>query len=177
MDRTPASVPLDLEDLRHITLWAAGCARRALPVFEARIPGDPRPRDAIAAACAFAQGRPRTAHLRKAAWAAIAAARDASDPAAAAAARAAATAAGAAYTHPIATPHQVKHIVGPAAYGAQAIAFGAADQVAVLDAEIRWAMAQASPRIRQVLQRFPEYPPGRGPFQSLLHRLDTGLRG
>ncbi|WP_204323998.1 putative immunity protein, partial [Stenotrophomonas maltophilia] len=68
-----------------IALWAADCATRALPIFEACAPHDARPRDAILAIRAFARSGTRTANLRKLAWSAQAAARETDDPAAAAA--------------------------------------------------------------------------------------------
>ena len=111
MNHAPTPILLNIEDLRHIALWAADCAERALPIFEAKAPNDTRPREAINAIRVFAHGGPRTANLRKVAWAAHAAAREVGDPAAAAAARAACTAAASAYTHPIATPHQINHIL------------------------------------------------------------------
>ncbi|HEY3478643.1 MAG TPA: exonuclease SbcC, partial [Streptomyces sp.] len=85
------------DELRALT----GCAARALPLYESRVPGDPRPASAIEAARAFASGAPRTKLLRTAAWAALKAAGETTDPAAAAAARAAVGAAGAAYLHPL----------------------------------------------------------------------------
>jgi hypothetical protein len=176
MDHEPSSPLLNNEDLRHIALWAADCAERALPVFEAKAPNDTRPREAIAAARAFARSGKRTADLRKVGWAAHAAAREVGDPAAAAAARAACTAAGAAYTHPIATPHQVNHILGPAAYGAHATALTAADEASVGGAEIRWAIEHAPPEVRHVVQRLPGRTPSKGRFHALLYQLDTGLR-
>lgn len=177
MDHAPSSPLLTNEDLRQIARWAADCAERALPVFEARSPDDARPREAIAAARTFAASGTRTANLRKVAWAALKAAGEVDDPAAAAAARAASTAAASAYTHPIATPHQVNHILSPAAYSACAIALGAADETAAAEAEIRWALEQASPTVRQVVQRMPARVAGKSRMSALLHRLDMSLRG
>lgn len=176
MDQKPGSLPLSNEDLRDIALWAADCAERALPVFEAKAPDDARPREAIRATRAFVGSGIRTADLRKVAWAALAAAREVDDPAAAAAARAASAAAGAAYTHPIATPHQINHVLGPAAYGALASALGSVDEPGVSEAEVRWAIERASPAVRHVVQRMPGRAPSRSPLGRLLHRLDTGLR-
>jgi hypothetical protein len=178
MNHMPGSPLLDNEDLRHLALWAADCAERSLPVFDAKAPGDNRPQEAIAAARAFARSGIRTASLRKVAWAALAAAREVGDPAAAAAGRAACAAAGTAYTHPIATRYQVNHILGPAAYSAQAIALrAAADEASVSRAEIRWATEQASPAIRQLVRRLPGRTPGKGRWGKLLYELDTALRG
>jgi hypothetical protein len=176
MDHEPSSPLLNNEDLRHIALWAADCAERSLPVFEAKAPNDTRPREAITAIRAFARSGKRTAYLRKVAWAALAAAREVDDPAAAAAARAACTAAASAYTHPIATPHQVNHVLSPAAYGAHATALRAADEASVSEAEVRWAIEQASPAVRQVVQRMPGRAPSKSRLGTLFYQLDTGLR-
>ncbi|MBD9647558.1 hypothetical protein IB267_04235 [Ensifer sp. ENS09] len=167
---------LSEDDLRQITRWAILCAARALPVFEAVVPGDPRPREAIAAAAAFAEGGPRTAVLRKAAWAAQAAARAVDDPAAKAAARAAIAAAGAPYTHPIETPHQINHLLGPAAYAIQALSLGVDDEAAATEMELRQLIALASPEIRRIVCKLPGRKPSKGAFHALLYRLDTALR-
>lgn len=163
---------LDLDELRALTGWAADCASRALPLYESRLPADPRPRTAISAAREFASGAPRTRVLRTAAWVALAAAGSADDPAAAAAARAACGAAGAAYLHPIESPHQVKHLIGPAQQTALAreLAGGSAE------AEIEWALAQAPPEVRTLLSRFPAGKPGRTRLGELHRRLETALR-
>lgn len=68
------------------------------------------------------------------------------------------------------------HILGPAAYAAQAATLAADDPAGVLDAEIRWAISQASPKVRQIIQRMPARAPNKGPFHALLYRLDTCLR-
>lgn len=154
---------------------AAACAGRALPLFEAKAPDDSRPRAALLAIGSFAQGSKWTSALRKLAWAAGQSAREVGDPAASAAARAAMAAAGSAYTHPIATPHQVNHILAPAAYAARAAALAAGDPAGVLDAEVRWAISQASPQVRQIVLRMPARVPSNGWFHALLYRLDTGL--
>jgi hypothetical protein len=80
MDHEPSSPLLNNEDLRHIALWAADCAERALPVFETKAPNATRPREAITAIRALARSRTRTAKLRKVACAASAAAREVGDP-------------------------------------------------------------------------------------------------
>ncbi|MGO4624740.1 putative immunity protein [Ensifer sp. 2YAB10] len=174
-DEAPAPL-LTEDDLRHITRWAILCAERALPLFEAAVPGDSRPGEAIAAALAFAEGGPRTATLRKAAWSAQAAARAVDDPAAKAAARAAIAAAGAPYTHPIETPHQINHILGPAAYAIQALSLGAEDQAFSMETELRSAIAAASQDIRRIIGKMPGRKPSKGAFHTLLYRLDTALR-
>lgn len=113
-------IALSDDDRRLVAHWAAECAARVLPLFEAKAPSDTRPREAIEGARAFALDGRRTARLRSVGWAAFAAAREVDDPAATAAARSANLAAATPYTHALATPHQSKHVLGPAVYQAQA---------------------------------------------------------
>ncbi|GLY34440.1 hypothetical protein Amsp01_004640 [Amycolatopsis sp. NBRC 101858] len=159
---------LTLPELRALTGWAADCASRALPL----IPDDPRPAAAIAAAREFASGGPRTKALRTAAWAALKAAGAASGPAASAAAHAAVGAAGAAYLHPLESPHQVKHIVGPAQQAALACELAGGDA----NAEIHWALDHAPPEVRDLLSRFPPGKPGRTRLGELHRQLESALR-
>ena len=173
MTSEPEAPLLTIEDLRPIARWAADCAERALAIFEASAPDDTRPREAIAASRAFADNGMRTAALRKIAWAAHAAAREVGDPAAAAAARAASAAAAVAYTHPIASPHQMNHILGPAAYAAHAMALDIGDEKG--ETEIRWAIEQASPVVRQVAARMTSRVSGKGRLGVLFYQLDAGL--
>ncbi|WP_447725097.1 putative immunity protein [Sphingomonas koreensis] len=170
------TLPLTLDDLRHLARWAEGCAARALPVFEENVPGDPRPRDALVATLAFADGAERSAPLRKAAWAAQAAARGTSHPAAASAARAAAAAAGSAYTHPIATAHQLNHILAPAGYAAHALVLRSKDPARVEDLEIDSAIASAPTAVRRLIAQLPPRNSSRTALGRLFHRLETGLR-
>src|SRR5436309_10147621 len=83
------ALTLSEEDRRVLAVWAADCAERALPLFEARAPADRRPRDAIEGARAFARGELRIGAVRALSAGAHAAARAARHPAAVAAARAA----------------------------------------------------------------------------------------
>ena len=80
MDQEPGPMTLTQEDLRLVGLWAADCAERVLPLFEAKAPSDTRPREAIEGIRAFARGGKRTARLRSLAWEALAAAREVGDP-------------------------------------------------------------------------------------------------
>jgi len=171
-----SALPFTPDDLRHLTRWAEACAARALPLFEAHLPDDPRPREALVAALAFADGAERSGALRKAAWAAQAAARDATDPAATAAARAATAAAGAAYLHPIATAHQLNHILAPAGYAAHALALSSEAPARIGDMEIDSAIAGAPFAVRRLIAQLPPRAPGRTALGRLFHRLDTGLR-
>jgi hypothetical protein len=168
---------LTQDDLRTVGLWAADCAERVLPLFEAKAPADTRPREAIEGIRVFARGGKRTARLRALALAALAAARAVDDPVATAAARAAGLAAATAYTHALASPHHAKHVLGPAAHAAQARELAALADPSAGDEEIRWAIEHASPTVRAVARRWPARGPGRGRLNALLHLLDAGLRG
>ncbi|HYW10342.1 MAG TPA: hypothetical protein VE871_00230 [Longimicrobium sp.] len=170
-------IPLAEDELRQVTLFAAACARRVLTLFEAAYLDDPRPREAIGEAEAFGEGGRRTAALRTKSWAAYAAAREAEDAPAANAAYAASHAAGAAYLHPIASPHQVKHILGAAVHQALALELQAGDDPGVGREQLLWAASLASPEVRSVLRRIPPLPRGRGRFSEMLGALDAALRG
>ena len=171
----PAAPLFETEDLRPIALWAADCAERSLLVFETQVPDDIRPREAITAARAFAHSGTRTAALRQFGWAAHAAAQKADSLAAAAAARAACAAAAVAYTHPIVTPHQINHILSPAAYAAYANALRLADED-VGEQEIGRAIEQASLAVRHIVQQMPGRVLSKSQLGKLFFLLDTGLR-
>jgi len=168
--------PLALDTLRSLGGWAAGCAERALPLFEQHASGDSRPRAAIEGIRAFAAGGRRAAQLRVLALAALSAAREVAHPAAAAAARAAGLAASSAYTHPLADVAQTTHIVGPAAYAALALELAREDPAAA-DAEIERAIATAPAEVRDLLLRMPARSPGKSRADRLMYRLDAGIRG
>jgi hypothetical protein len=176
MDREPKYFPLTLESLRAIGGWAADCAERALPIFEACAGADSRPWAAIEGIRAFAAGGKRTARLRTLAVAANAAAREVGDPAAAAAARAAGHAAASAYTHPLADVHQTKHTVGPAAYAALALELDHGGDPRVGDAEIRWAIQHTPSEVRTVLLQMPARQVGKSRMDVILYELDAGIR-
>ena len=167
---------LTLESLRALGSWAADCAERALPIYEAQAHSDSRPRDAIAGIRTFAGGGKRIARLRTLALAAHAAAREAGDPAAAAAARAAGAAAASAYTHPLADVHQTKHVVGPAAYAALALELARAGDPAIGEAAVRWAIEHAPAEARDVLRQMPAREAGKSRLDQLLYALDAGIR-
>ncbi|MCX6356206.1 MAG: hypothetical protein NTZ78_15100 [Candidatus Aureabacteria bacterium] len=172
----PEQITLSEEDRRLVGRWAADCAERVLTLFEAKAPSDTRPREAIEGIRVFSRGGKRTARLRSLALAALAAAREVDEPAATAAARAAGLAASIAYMHALACPHQAKHALGPAVYGARARELSAVDDPRVGDQEIRWAIKHASPAVREVVRRFPIQVLGRTRLSALYYQLDTGLR-
>lgn len=168
---------LSLESLRALGSWAANCAERALALYERQVGADSRPRAAIEGIRVFARGGKRTAQLRTLSLAAHAAAREIGYPAAAAAARAAGHAAASAYTHPLADVQQTKHILGPAAYAALALELSHAGDPTVSDGEVRWAIAQVTAEVRDVLQQMPARQPGKSRLDALLYALDAGIRG
>ncbi|MEO8683930.1 MAG: putative immunity protein [Devosia sp.] len=114
------------EEHRALALWAADCAERVLPLFEAAQPGDKRPRAAIAGARAWARGTMAIAEARKRAFAAHAAAREAGSEAGRQAARAAG--------HAAATAHVPSHAPHAANYALKAVMAVGGDDVA----EERW---------------------------------------
>ncbi|AUG76172.1 hypothetical protein CFP65_1271 [Kitasatospora sp. MMS16-BH015] len=170
----PAEVPISEEDRRLLAAWAADCAERALARYESAVPGDARPRAAIAAARAYARDGRRTGQLRAAGWAALAAAKETDAPAASAAARAAGCAAAAPYIHPLATPHQVNHVLSPGLYAARA---AEAARPGAAEAELDRAVELAPAAVRALVRRLP--PPGgagRTRLDALRHRFAAALR-
>jgi hypothetical protein len=172
-------IELSKTELREIARYAAACARPALVIFEHDWPNDHRPRTAIDAAQAFAEGAERTKVLRDTAWAALRAAQDARDagrPASSEAARAALAAAGAAFLHPLAKSTQVKHILGSAVHAARAFEIAASGDHAVGTAHIARAQKLARPAVVGVLLRYPAAPRGGGRVGELIRQLDMALR-
>ncbi len=101
---------------RTLVLWAQDCAQPLLALFEARVPGDPRPREALAAAGCWMRGEIKMPVARKAILAAHRAASEAEgDPAACAAARAVA--------HAAAAVHVETHSPGLVLYGLTAAVY------------------------------------------------------
>jgi hypothetical protein len=96
---------------RLLALWAAACAEHVLDLFESAQPEDPRPRQAIEQARAWARGEVTMSQARAAAGHAMGAARDLRGPA-----RHAAYAAGQA----AAVAHVAAHELGAAAYAIKA---------------------------------------------------------
>ena len=171
-----SEIVLSTQDLREVTGRAAESAQEVLEVFERAHPGDSRPRDAVDAARAFAGGGARGKPLRDAAWAAMRAAGDAGSTAAGHAARAAMSAASAAYLHPLADAHQVKHILGAAAHAARAAELLAGGDRGVGADSLERARRRATPVLVDVLSRYPAAPPGGGRVRELLRDLDEALR-
>jgi hypothetical protein len=167
---------LTMDELRVVARYAVESAQEVLPLFEQADGTDPRPRAAIAAAWAFANGAPRTQLQRVTSLDAHRAAREAQVEFAQHAARAAGDAAAAAYLHPIARATQVGHILRAAACSARAAELSAGGDPAIGDALIERARRRATPALIGVLSRYPAAPIGVGRVAHLMNVLDTSLR-
>lgn len=176
MDNPKTTFELPLDALRSLGSWAADCAERALPIYEAIHPDDSRPRAALEAIRTFAAGGKRTRQLRVVALAAFAAARETLNPAAAAAARAAGLAASSAYTHPLVDVQQTKHIVGPAAYAALAIEIAQNHDLESGNQAVQWALEHVSGEIAAILNAMPNRSAGKSRSDQLMADLDRGIR-
>jgi hypothetical protein len=159
---------LSESDRRLVASWAADCAERVLPLFEAEAPDDDRPRDAIARARAFSRGELRAADEIRQRFVGGRAAQAVSSPPAVAAARAAAQAAGVA--------HMGAHALGAAAYAVKAASLAAPELPNALEDEIEWQLAHLSGQTRAALGRLPLLgTDSAGPLGSGL--LATGVLG
>lgn len=131
-------------DHRLLALWAAACAEHVLPLFEAVQPLDPRPRQAIEQARAWARGEIPMSQARAAGGHAMAAARALSG-----AARHAAYAAGQAAV----VAHVAAHELGAAAYAIRAAraAVPRAEHESAGQCECRWQREQLPDAIRDLV--------------------------
>jgi hypothetical protein len=134
-------------DRRAVAAWAADCAERVLPIFEAAAPGDGRPRNLLARTRAFARGELDVAEGIRRRFACGVPAGEVRAPAAAAAARAAGQAA--------ATPHMGAHALGAAAYAAKAAGLAAPDRTNAISEEVRWQLDHTSAAVRAALRLLP----------------------
>ena len=142
-----------------MAFWAADCAERVLPLFEAAHPGDGRPHRAIEACRAWVEtGIFRMADIRGASLAAHAAARDAEEGSAA---RFAARAAGQA----VATAHVPQHAYGAAYYALKAVTAANPADVA---REREWQAARLPEGLREeIMERIIIQRRGSGVFIKL----------
>lgn len=107
---------IEVQKHRTLALWAVDCAEPVLALFEERIPGDSRPREAIVAARKWMRGEIKMPVAKRAIHAAHNAATEAeNDPVACAAARA--------MGHAAATVHVETHALGLAFYGLTAMVY------------------------------------------------------
>lgn len=160
------------DELRAVVRFAAACAERVLPVFEAVAPHDSRPRAAVDAARVFASGGARSQLQRTTAFAAHRAAKEVETETAQLAALACGDAAGAAYLHPIARATQVGHILGSAACAARVAELTSGVDASALDDLV----ALATDPVPDVLRRYPPAPAGRSRLAQLMQALDTAIR-
>lgn len=169
---------LTSEELREVARYVCSFASDVLPVFELNHPDDGRPREALAAGLAFADGQPRSRWQRTAsmeAHRAAAEAGEAGDERGRLAAQAAGDAASAAYLHPIAKAHQVAHILRAPANAAR-IAQLTDDAGPLADAVLEIAAERATPMVIDILCRYPSPAPGTSPPARLMSTLDVLLR-
>jgi len=174
MQATPFELTMD--ELRAVARYAAECAQQTLVVFTKACPDDPRPAAALDAARVFADGAPRSRLQRTAAVDAHRAAAEAPSEAARYAALAAGDAAASAYLHPLATPTQLRHILGAGVHAARAAELARGDDPVVAEYVITAAATRATPTVLDVLCRYPRAPRGGRRVAVLMHRLDGLLR-
>ena len=149
-DRDPRLITIrrggTLTDADHqlLALWAAACAEHVLHLFEAARPSDPRPRQAIDQARAWARGEITMSEARAAGGHAMAAARALSG-----AARHAAYAAGQAAV----VAHVAAHELGAAAYAIKAARAAAPKGEGEIAGrlECRWQREQLPEAIRDLV--------------------------
>jgi hypothetical protein len=134
-------------DRRLAAAWAADCAERVLPLFEAEAPDDDRPRALIARTRAFARGELKTAEEIRRRFVGGVGAGDVKAPAAVAAARAAGQA--------VAVCHMGAHAQGAAAYAANAAGLADPDRPEAVKDEIRWQLEHMSAGLRAALRALP----------------------
>lgn len=163
------------DERRAVARWAADCAERVLPLFEAPAPRDARPREAVAAARRFASGEAgRSRALTRTALDAHRAGTELGGvaTAAGAAARAASLAAAAANTHHETTIGTLGHVLGAAMHAALAreLASGSADE------ELRMVIATVPAEVRALVGRLPPARPGRRRLDAIGLELDSALR-
>lgn len=170
----PAEIELTTDEIRAVVRFAVGCAEGLLPVFEGVAPDDPRPREAVVAARAFADGGARSNRQRTAAFAAHRAAKAVPSEPAQLAALACGDAAAAAYLHPIARATQVGHILRAAACAARVAELTTGTPG---DEAVRTLAERAAAPVPEVLARYPAAPPGSTRVAELVCALDAAVRG
>ncbi|MFG2511824.1 putative immunity protein [Streptomyces sp. NPDC048584] len=136
-------------DRRVLARWAAGCAERVLPLFDADAGAVREIRDAVERTRRYSHGESSAADEIGKRMVAVKAAKAATTPAGAAAARSVAQAA--------AVAHMGAHALGAAAYATKAVSLAKREQQqpdAVAE-EIRWQLGQLSDRERAALRLLP----------------------
>ena len=173
-------IALGLDELRAVTGFAAESAQgragdlraaRARATLAPALRSRPRGRSLEAASGARRCAIPRGRRSGRPATQRPPAPRPRATPA-----RAAMSAASAAYLHPLADAHQVKHILGAAAHAATAAELSAGGDPAARADHLERARRRATPVVVEVLGRYPAAPPGGGRVGELLRDLDRALR-
>ncbi|WP_328529005.1 exonuclease SbcC [Nocardioides sp. NBC_00368] len=167
---------LTTDELRVVARYVAETAAEVLPLFEAAVPGDPRPRLALDAAWEFVGGARRTKLQRVTSLDAHRAAAEAPSEEARLAARSAGDAAAAAYLHPLADAAQVGHILRAAASVARIAEIEASGDPESAVASLDRAVERADRVLIDVLSRYPAVPVGRNRVAELMSSLDRRLR-
>jgi len=134
-------------DRRLVAAWAADCAERVLPLFEAEAPDDERVRALIARARAFARGELNTAEEIRRRFTGGISSDTGVGPAAKAAARAAAQTVG--------ICHMGAHALGAAAYAVKAAALASPERPDAVQQEIRWQLGHLSKEACAALRMLP----------------------
>jgi hypothetical protein len=136
---------LDEPTHRLLADWAADCAEHVLPLFLAVRADDGRPLNAIETARAWSRGQATVSDAREAAFAAHAAAREATDPVAREVARACG--------HAVATAHMADHELGAPFYAIRAVrlASSGSEAQAAGERECRWQRDQLPDAIRELV--------------------------
>jgi uncharacterized protein (DUF58 family) len=124
---------------RLLMKWACACARHALPLAGAAV--RERLERVLAVADEWVKGNATVGEARKAALAAIAAAREAGDPVSVAVARGAG--------HAAAAAHMADHALGPALYALKAAKLAGRSA----EAERKWQNDRLPPGIRELVLR------------------------
>lgn len=167
---------LTMDEVRVVARFVAESAEEVLPVFEAAVPGDRRPRAAVDAAWEFINGARRSKLQRVTSLDAHRAAKEADTEPARLAARSAGDAASAAYLHPLAKADQVGHILRAAASAARVAELNAGDDPTVGEMMIEQARQRATPVLVDVLSRYPVAPTAGNRVARLMSTLDAALR-
>lgn len=129
-------------DHRLLALWAAACAEHVLHLFEEQAQADPRPRQAIEAARAWAGGRMKMMQARTAGGHAMGAARPLRG-----AARFAAYAAG----QSACVGHVAEHDLGAAAYAIRAARAAEPSCIEAARVEREWQRSQLPGPVRELV--------------------------
>ncbi|MGV0849743.1 putative immunity protein [Mycolicibacterium phlei] len=167
-----ADFELNGQELRVVVGHVLAAATEVLPVFESVRPDDLCPRAALEAAREFVGGARRSRLQRVAALDAHRAAAVAPTEVARLAAQAAGDAAAAAYLHPIASSHQVGHILRADAAAARIAELQTGDAQAALER----TRARATPALLDVLRRYPPVRAGGSRIAQLMAALDASMR-